>query len=150
MGKKLTNRGYELLFRAAAIVTYAIPLIVVAIINRGRLLNSPRTTLTFFSLMLIIFFVVFAKKTIKRICKSVTPLLFGSIIAIILSLGIRSFANDIVVVAFASAIGAVCAWYPYQLSEVYARNAYDDKGNPIKEQGLTVGEATKILFSLFA
>lgn len=146
--KKLTNQGKAFMWGAAAIAIYAVPLVVLAIIKRDKLFTSGETALTFFSLMLIIFFIAFAKKIIKAICKVLTPLGFGSLIVLIVSLGLRAMMDDIFIISLASLCGAVAAWYPYQLAGVYNRNAYDQNGDVKKTVGLSFKEANEKLFQI--
>ena len=127
---------------------YAVPLIVLAIIKRDKLFMNGETALTFFSIMLIVFFIAFAKKIVKALTKVLTPLGFGSLIVLIVAVGLRSLMDDLVVIALASLCGAVAAWFPYQIAAVYSRNAYDANGNVLRTVGMPFKEACRKLFQI--
>ena len=146
--RKLTNQGKSFVWGAAAIALYAVPLIVLAIIKRDKLFMNGETALTFFSIMLIVFFIAFAKKIVKALTKVLTPLGFGSLIVLIVAVGLRSLMDDLVVIALASLCGAVAAWFPYQIAAVYSRNAYDANGNVLRTVGMSFKEACRKLFQI--
>lgn len=146
--KKLTNQGKSIVWGAAAIAIYAVPLVILAIVKRDKLFTSGETALTFFSIMLIIFFIAFAKKVVKALCKVLTPLGFGSLIVLLVSIGLRALMDDLFIISLASFCGAVAAWYPYQIAGVYSRNAYDQNGNVKKTVGLSFTEANEKLFQI--
>lgn len=149
MKKRLTNHGYEVIFRLLTIIVYIIPLAILAITQKDKLFKDGKTSITAFSLLLIIFALFFCKKAVHKLCKLFSPMFFGSVIALVISLGIRSFTSDLVLVSLVSAVGSAAAWLPYQLSLIYSRNAYDDKGNPVKEPGMSVKEALSKFFSFW-
>ena len=146
--KKLTNQGKAFMWGAAAIAIYAVPLLILAIIKKDKLFMQGETALTFFSIILIIFFIAFAKKVVKALCKVLTPLGFGSLVVLVVSLGLRALMDDLFLISLASLCGAVAAWYPYQLAGVYNRNAYDQNGDVKKTVGLSFKEANEKLFQI--
>lgn len=148
MKKRLTNQGLSLVWGAVALFAYAAPLISVAIVKRDKIFANGTTALTFFSVVLIVLFVIFAKKIVKRICKVLTPLWFGSLVFLLVVLGLRSLLDDLYIIALASLIGSIIAWYPYQLAGVYNKRAYDENGDVIKTRGLTFKEANAKLFQI--
>ena len=146
--KKLTNQGKSFVWGAAAIALYAVPLISLAIVKRDKLFMNGETALTFFSIMLIVFFIAFAKKIVKALTKVLTPLGFGSLVVLLVAVGLRSLMDDLYLIALASLLGSVAAWFPYQIAAVYSRNAYDQNGDVIRTAGFSFKIACRKLFQI--
>lgn len=146
--KVYTNRAKAILFAIIAGVAYAIPLAICAIINSEKLFKDTGTSLTFFSVLLIIFFVIFAKKLVKKICGAVTVIGFASIVMLILSVAVRNLIDQLYIISIASVIGAVLAWLPTQIATVFAKYSKDDKG--ALKADLTLKDVLQQLFGLTA
>ena len=80
---KLNNKGKGVAFAALSIFLYAIPLIVLAIIKRDELFKTGETALSSLSIIMLLFFIVYAKKVVKSFCKILTPLGFGSLVILL-------------------------------------------------------------------
>lgn len=145
--KTLTNKGKSVIFSVLAVVLYAIPLVVMAIINKDKLFKNAETSLTFLSVGLIIAFVLFAKKVVKKICNITTIGVFGSLVVLIVSLALKNFLDEIYLISLTSLIGALIAWYPTQISRVYNKYALTDDGKPRND--ITFKQANKLLFGFF-
>lgn len=145
--KSLTNKGKGVLWYALAVLLYAIPLIVLAIINKDKLFKNAETGLTFFSVAIILAFVIFAKKIVKKICAITTVGVFGSLVVLIISVALKNFVGDIYYIALASLIGALLAWYPTQIGRVFNQYALNEDGS--LRNDLTFKQANKLLFGFF-
>lgn len=141
---RLNNKGKGIVFAILSIFLYSIPLVVLAIINKDRLLNSPKTTLTTFSIVGLLFFFFFAKKVVKGFCKVLTPLGFGSIVVLLVSLALNNVLSDLVTISTYSLIGSVLAWIPYQISAVFVE--YSAKNHEKETEPLTVKQACVKMF----
>ena len=126
---KLNNKGKGVAFATLSILAYAIPLIILAIIKHDKLFKTTETALTSLSTIMLLFFVVYAKKVVKTFCKVLTPLGFGSLVILLVSLGLQSFLDDLTLISIASLVGSIVAWYPYQIATIYTENAVDKDGN---------------------
>lgn len=146
--KNLTNQGKAFCFAFLSILLYSIPLIVLAIIKSDDLFKTTETALSFFSVVLLLCFIFFAKRVVKSLCKALTPLGFGSIIILLVSLGLKSFLDDLSLIAVASLIGACLSWYPYQIFIIYNKVAYNEDGTVKKSETLTFKEAHNQLFNI--
>jgi FtsH-binding integral membrane protein len=137
--KKLNNKGKGIAFAILSIFIYSIPLVVLAILNHDRLFKTTETALTTFSVVGLLFFLFFAKKVVKGFCKVLTPFGFGSLVVMIISLGIKSFLDDLFIISVYSVIGSIMAWIPYQIGQVFNDNTEEKDGKPPKT--LTVKQA---------
>lgn len=144
--KKYSNRAKAILFTGIALLLYLIPLTILAILNRERLFKEAGTSLTFFSILIIIFFVIFAKKLVKQICGIITVAGFASIVMLLLSVAIRSFVDDLFMISVVSLIGAVLAWYPTRVAQTFNEFAKDENGK--LRADLTLKEVNNILFGI--
>lgn len=147
MARTYTNRAKALLFGFVAVLLYLIPLVVLAILNWERLTENKGTGLTLFSVLIIVFFLFFAKKLVKQICGVITIAGFASLVMIILSLILKSFMDDLFIISIASLIGAVLAWYPTQVATVFNDFAKDDKGN--LRSDLNLKTVNNVIFGFF-
>lgn len=127
--KTYTNRAKAFLFGLIAGLFYIIPLVITAIINGEKLFKDTGTSLTFFSVLLIIFFVIFAKKLVKKICGAVTIVGFTSIIMLVLSIAIKNIVDQLFIISVASVIGSVLAWLPTRIANEFFKNAKADNGD---------------------
>lgn len=139
--KKSTNQGKAVFWGGIAVVIYAIPLIVLAILKSDQLFSTPGTGLTFFSVAILFCFVLFAKKVVSALTKVFTKIGFWSIFFFLIVLAIQSFVNMLVSVAIANLCSAVLAWYPMQISGIYNQYAYDENGEVLTDRGMTFKEA---------
>lgn len=146
--KKLTNQGYALVWGIASVIAYALPVATIAIIERDRFFKDVGTSLTIVAILAIVCFLVFAKKLVKRLTKVLTPLWFGSLIVLAISLGIRSIANDLLLLSIVSLIASVLAWFPFQIAGVYADRSRDVNGDVIRAKGMPFKEAVGKLFQI--
>ena len=147
-GKRIySNRAKAICFGAIALILYLIPLTVLAIYNWDRLFVDKGTGLTLFAVLIIIFFLFFAKKLVKQICGVITLAGFASLIMLIVSLVIKTFVDDLFIISVASLIGAVLAWYPTQVATVFNDFSKDDKGN--LRSDLDVKTVNNIIFGFF-
>lgn len=146
--KVYTNRAKSIFFALLACVAYSIPLIICAIINSEKLFKDTGTSLTFFSVLLIIFFIIFAKKLVKKICGAVTVVGFASIVMLILSVAVRNLVDQLYIISIASVIGAVLAWLPTQIATVFSKYSKDNKG--VLKADLTLKDVLQQLFGLTA
>lgn len=126
--KVYTNRAKAIFFAFLSCVAYLIPLIICAIINSEKLFKDTGTSLTFFSVLSIIFFIIFAKKLVKKICGVITVVGFASLVMLILSVAVRNLIDQLYVISIASLIGACLSWLPTRIATEYNKNAKDDKG----------------------
>lgn len=145
--KKATNRAKALLFGAIALLLYLIPLTVLAIYNRERLFADKGAGLTFFSILIIIFFIFFAKKLVKQICGVITIAGFVSLVMVVLSVALKSFMDDLYVISLASLIGAVLSWYPTRVASTFSTYAKNEDGS--LRSDLTVKDVNNIIFGIF-
>lgn len=143
---KLNNKGKGVAFATLSILVYAIPLIILAVIKRDELFKTTETALSSLSVIMLLFFIIYAKKVVKSFCKVLTPLGFGSLVILLVSLGLKSFLDDLTLIAIASIVGSIIAWYPYQIATIYNENILDKDGNEL--QTLTLQEANAKLLSL--
>lgn len=141
---KLNNKGKGIAFAILSIIAYCIPLIILAILNKEKLITSPQTALTTFSVLALVFFFFFARKILKSFCKILTPLGFGSLILLLFSLALDSLLADLVMISAYSLIGSVLAWVPYQIGQVFLENSKAENGETPKT--LTVKEACVKMF----
>lgn len=143
---KLNNKGKGVAYATLSILLYSIPLIILGVIKREDLFTTAETSLTSLSVTMLIFFVVFAKKVVKGFCKALTPLGFGSLIVLLVSLGLKAFLDDLSLIATASLVGSILAWYPYQIAQVFSANNLDANGN--EKAPLSFKQANAKLFSI--
>lgn len=143
---KLNNKGKGVAFATLSICLYAIPLIILGIIKRDELFKTSETALSSLSVVMILFFCFFAKKVVKSFCKALTPLGFGSLVVLLVALGLKSFLDDLVTISLASIIGSVLAWYPYQIGGIFTQNEKDANGN--EKAPLSFKQANAQLFSI--
>lgn len=128
---KLNNKGKSVVFATLSVFLYSLPLIGLAIIKSDELFKSTETALSAFSIIILLFFFFFAKKVVKSVCKVLTPLGFGSLLMFFISLGLRSFLDDLFIISLASLIGSILAWTPFQISVIFGNNIEDGNGNPL-------------------
>lgn len=147
MKKNVSNKAKAVAFGAIAFVLYLIPLAILAIYNRDKLFKDSSTSLTFFSILIIVFIIFFAKKLVKRICGVVTIAGFASLVMVILSVALKSFMDDLFMISVCSLIGAVLAWYPTRIAGVFSEYAKDQNGK--LRADLTVKDVNNIIFGLF-
>lgn len=145
--KKATNRAKALAFALIALLCYLIPLVIMAIYNRDKLFKDTGTSLTFFSILIIVFFVFFAKKLVKQICGVITVAGFVSLVMVILSVALKSFMDDLLTISLASLVGAILSWYPTRIAGTFNDFAKDDNGK--LRSDLTVKDVNNIIFGLF-
>lgn len=145
--KTYTNRAKALGFAVISLLLYLTPLIILAIYNREKLFKDASTGLTFFSVLIIIFALVFAKKLVKQVCGVITIAGFVSLVMLILSVAIKSFVDDLFIISVASLIGSVLAWYPTRIATVFNDFSKDDSGK--LRADLTVKDVNNIIFGLF-
>ena len=144
---KRTNRAKAVGFAVIALICYLIPLVIMAIYNRDKLFKDTGTSLTFFSIIAIVFTIFFAKKLVKQICGVITVAGFASLVMVILSIALKSFMDDLFIISLASLVGAVLAWYPTQVATTFNTYAKDENGRP--KADMTVKDVNNILFGLF-
>lgn len=147
---KLTNKGKALMWSITAVLVYSIPLIILALTHTDKIFKSASTTLTFFSIVIIVLFVIFAKKAVKAICKVTTGLVFASLVGLVLAIGLRSLADDLILIFAVSLFGAVLAWLPLQLTGIYNGLSKNADGTPNTANGISVIEAIKMQFAFIA
>ena len=141
---KLSNKGKGIAFAVLSIFMYSIPLLILALVNLDRLVKTPETALTTFSIIVLLFFFFFAKKVVKGFCKVLTPLGFGSIVVFFIALALNNILADLVTISIYSLIGSVLAWVPYQISVVFVENSVEVNGK--KPENMTIRQAcTKML-----
>lgn len=148
MKRKLTNQGKAVISAAIAVVLYLIPIGVLVAFKWDSVLKSPHAALSLFSVTVLLFVFFFLKKVVKTLCKLLTPVGFGSLVVLLVSLAINSYLNDLTIIATASVIGSVLAWYPYQLAAVYSRYSRDEHGDVIKAAGMDFKTANDKLFQI--
>ena len=146
--KKLTNQGKSFIWGTTAIFLYTVPLVALAIIKRDKLFANGETVLSFFSILLIVFFIAFVKKIVKALIKILTPLGFGSIVVLLVAFGLRSLMDDLYLIALVSLLGSVAAWFPYKIAAFYYQNAYDEDRNVKRTVGMTFKEVCDKLFQI--
>ena len=146
--KKLTNQGWSFVWALIAFFAYAIPVTIIAIIEKDRFFADVGTSLTLVSIIAIVLFLVFCKKLVKRICGFLTPLWFGSLVILFISIGIKKIAQDLELIAITSLVASVIAWFPFQMASVYGDRAKDQNGDVIREEGMPFKVAVGKLFQL--
>ena len=146
--KKLTNQGYAFAWSVFAFLIYITPLGVLAIIQKDKLFVSTGTTLTFFSCVIIVFCVIFAKRLVKMLSRALTPIGFASLVGLVLSIGIRALVDDLTLIFLASTLGAFAAWFPFQIAATYNKYAYDADGNVNKDPGMSTKECLDKMFQV--
>lgn len=144
--KKYSNRLKAIAFGAIAFVLYIIPLTVLVILNSDRIFKNTGTSLTFFSIIIIVFVLFFAKKLVKKICGIVTIAGFASLIMLILSVALKSFLDDLFIISIASLIGSVLAWYPTRVAQAFSE--YDKDENGRLRADLTLKDINSIIFGI--
>lgn len=148
MKRKLTNQGKAAVYAAIALLLYIVPFIIVMIYHREKIFKSPKAALSLFSITALCFVLFFLKNLVKTLCKILTPIGFGSMIALLISLALTSYLTDLTLIATASVIGSVLAWYPYQLAATYSRHSKDENGDVIKAVGMDFKTANDKLFQI--
>lgn len=144
--KIYTNKAKAVLAGAIALLLYIIPLAVLAIIYRDRLFKDAGSSLTLFSMLIIIFGIVFAKKLVKQICGVITVAGFASLVMLILSLVIRTFVDDLFTIALGSIIGSILAWYPTKVAHTFSEYSKTEDGK--LRADLTLKDVNNIIFGL--
>lgn len=144
--KVYTNRAKAWGFTAIAVGCYALPLIVLACVRHDELFKDSGTSLSFFAMLLIVFFLVFCRKAIKRICEVTTVAGFTSAIILVVSLTCQGLFDNLFIISVCSIIGAVLAWYPTQIARIFSKHAMTDDGK--LRTDLTVKQANILLFGL--
>ena len=145
MKRKLTNQGKAAVYATVALLLYIVPFIIVMIYHREKIFKSPKAALSLFSITALCFVLFFLKNLVKTLCKILTPIGFGSLIALLVSLALTSYLT---LIATASVIGSVLAWYPYQLAATYSRHSKDENGDVIKAAGMDFKTANDKLFQI--
>lgn len=148
MKRKLTNQGKAAVYAAIAVLLYLIPFAVVLIYNREKVFKTPQAALSLFSITAILFVLFFVKKLVKTLCEILTPIGFGSLIALLVSMALTSYLTDLTLIATASVIGSALAWYPYQIAATYSRYSKDGNGDVIKAAGMDFKTVNDKLFQI--
>lgn len=117
-----------------------------AALYSDKLFKDVGTSLTFFSILFIVFFLIFAKKIVKQICGVTTVVGFASLIMLILSIAIRNIVEQINIVATASLVGSALAWYPMRVASEFFKLSKDDKG--FLRADLTLKDVNRIIFGI--
>lgn len=146
--KKLTNQGKSWVCAVLTFVLYCIPFAVLVIMYNDKIFKNTTNQLTLFSILIIVFCLIFAKKVVKKLAFAFTPLLFGSVIGLVIVCGLQCFFDDLRLILFTSCVGSVLAWYPYQLTVVYNKHAFDEKGDVVRTTGLTLKQANSKIFQI--
>lgn len=147
--KTLTNQSRAFIWGGVAILCYLTPIIISCIIFRDRLFKSGAKQLTLFSLIAIIVAVIYAKNIIKKLCDFLTIGLFGAILFLVLSVGIKALAEDIHIISLSAIIGALISWLPTQIMNVYHKHSRTENGDVDTDKPLTVKECVKKLFVFY-
>lgn len=145
--RKMTNQGKALFWSLIAIFVFVAPLAALAIKNSDKLLKTPETTLTFFSIALIVLFLVFAKKVIKALCKVLTAPFFGCLVGFLICLGLKALTSDLTLIFAAGLLGSALAWAPFQIAGLYNKCAEEDKANGNRVAGYTLKELLAKFFT---
>lgn len=148
MKRKLTNQGKAVVSAAIAVILYLIPFGVLIAFKWDSVLKSPHAALSLFSITALLFVFFFVKKLVRTLCRLLTPVGFGSLMVLLVSLAINSYLKDLTIIATASVIGSVFAWYPYQLASVFSKHSRDENGNVIKAAGMDFKTANDSLFQI--
>lgn len=148
MKRKLTNQGRAVLFAALAVILYIIPFGVLIAFKWDSVFKSTKAALSLFSVTVLLFIFFFVKKVVKTLCKLLTPVGFGSLLVLIISFAISSYLQDLTIIATASVIGSVLAWYPYQISAIYSKYSKDENGDVIKAAAMDFKTANDKLFQV--
>lgn len=146
--RKYSNKAKAILFTSIALLLYLIPIVVIAIINKDRLFKETGTSLTFFSVLCLVFFLIFAKKLVKQICGVITIAGFASIVMLVLSLAIKSLVDNLMLISIASIIGATLAWYPTKVAQIFSECSKDQNG--MLRADLTFRDVNNVLFGISA
>lgn len=148
MKRKLTNQGRAVLFAVLAVILYIIPFGVLIGFKWDSVFKSTKAALSLFSVTVLLFIFFFVKKVVKTLCKLLTPIGFGSLLVLIISFAISSYLQDLTIIATASVIGSVLAWYSYQISSIYSKYSKDENGDVIKAAAMDFKTANDKLFQI--
>ena len=148
MKRKLTNQGKAVVSAAIAVILYLIPFGVLIVFKWDSVFKSPHAALSLFSITALLFVFFFVKKLVRTLCRLLTPVGFGSLMVLLVSLAINSYLKDLTIIATAGVIGSVLAWYPYQLASVFSKHSRDENGNVIKAAGMDLKTANDRLFQV--